>query len=172
MDRNSLIGFVLIAAILGVYTWYTLPSPEEQARIQRAQDSLAALAIEQKAQEAERALAARTHEVPEATATFRATNDSVEDAASAWIADSLRRAALSQRFGPFAPAAEGQEGQMTIENERLQVTFNTQGARPTIIRLKEYQTYHRTPLYLADTDSSQYEFRFFVDTVDLSTAQL
>lgn len=172
MDRNSLIGFVLIAAILGVYTWYTLPSPEEQARIQRAQDSLAALAIEQKAQEAERALAARTHEVPEATATFRATNDSVEDAASAWIADSLRRAALSQRFGPFAPAAEGQEGQMTIENERLQVTFNTKGARPTIIRLKEYQTYHRTPLYLADPDSGQYEFRFFVDNVDLSTAQL
>jgi YidC/Oxa1 family membrane protein insertase len=35
MDRNSIIGFVLIAAILGGYTWYSMPTAEEQARMQR-----------------------------------------------------------------------------------------------------------------------------------------
>jgi YidC/Oxa1 family membrane protein insertase len=53
MDRNSIIGFVLIAAILIGYTWYTMPSPEEAARMQREQDSLAALAIEKQGRDAE-----------------------------------------------------------------------------------------------------------------------
>ncbi|MDX9751153.1 MAG: YidC/Oxa1 family insertase periplasmic-domain containing protein, partial [Flavobacteriales bacterium] len=176
MDRNSLIGFVLIAAILGLYTWYTLPSPEEQARIQRTQDSLAAIAIEQQALEAERALAAdtqarATRPAGEGTSTIAAA-DTVTDPASAMIADSLRRAALLQKFGPFAAAAEGPDEQVTIENERLQVSFSTKGAKPSVIRLKEYRTYHQTPLFLADPDSGQYEFRFFAGNADLSTAQL
>jgi hypothetical protein len=34
MDRNSIIGFVLIAAILFGYTWYSMPSAEEPRRMQ------------------------------------------------------------------------------------------------------------------------------------------
>ena len=52
MDRNSIIGFVLIAAILFGYTWYSTPTAEESARMQRQQDSLAAVELEQRAEQA------------------------------------------------------------------------------------------------------------------------
>ncbi len=59
MDRNSIIGFLLIAAILGGYTWYSMPSAEEQARMIQVQDSLANAEIV-KAHEADLALKAKT----------------------------------------------------------------------------------------------------------------
>ncbi|MCB0789340.1 MAG: hypothetical protein KDB75_08565, partial [Flavobacteriales bacterium] len=59
MDRNTIIGFLLIAAILGGYTWYTMPTEEERARFQREQDSLLVLAQEEEARRAEAELQAR-----------------------------------------------------------------------------------------------------------------
>ena len=41
MDRNSIIGIVLIVAILFGYTLWTMPSDEEKAAYQRQLDSLA-----------------------------------------------------------------------------------------------------------------------------------
>jgi YidC/Oxa1 family membrane protein insertase len=45
MDRNSIIGLVLIAAILIGYQIYNAPSPEELAALQVQQDSLAQVEI-------------------------------------------------------------------------------------------------------------------------------
>jgi YidC/Oxa1 family membrane protein insertase len=47
MDRNSVIGFSLIFLILIGYYWYTAPTPEQQAALQRQQDSLALVELEQ-----------------------------------------------------------------------------------------------------------------------------
>jgi YidC/Oxa1 family membrane protein insertase len=172
MDRNSIIGFVLIAAILVGYTWYTMPSAEELARDQQSRDSLAQVAQEQRALEAERALregatAGTATEQPRPGATI-SEPDPIDEA----IADSLRQASAFQRFGAFSTAAEGVAEEVVIENERMQVGISTKGARPTVIRLKEYSTYHGTPLYLADPDSGNYEFRFFLGNLDLSTNDL
>ena len=41
MNKNSIIGFVLIAAIMIFYTVYMTPSKEEMAAKQRVQDSIA-----------------------------------------------------------------------------------------------------------------------------------
>jgi YidC/Oxa1 family membrane protein insertase len=172
MDRNSIIGFVLIAAILVGYTWYTMPTAEEVARDQRSRDSVAQVDLEQRALEAERALreegtAGTATEQPQPAATISAP-DTIDPA----IADSLRQASAIQRFGAFTPSAEGVAEEVVIENERMQVGISTKGARPTVIRLKEYTTYHDTPLYLADPDSGNYEFRFFLGNLDLSTNDL
>ncbi|MBK9289972.1 MAG: hypothetical protein IPN38_20580 [Flavobacteriales bacterium] len=64
MDRNSIIGLVLIAAILIGYQIYTAPSPEQVAQMQREQDSLAQVEIQQKERQAQQAQVAQ-----EATAT-------------------------------------------------------------------------------------------------------
>jgi YidC/Oxa1 family membrane protein insertase len=177
MDRNSIIGFVLIAAILIGYTWYTMPSPEEAARIQREQDSLATLAIEKQGQ-AEADLKERNAErSTNADATLAATegltsDGLIVDSLGLVDADSLRNLALYKRFGVFAPAAEGSNEEVVIENERLQISISTHGARPSVIRLKEYTTYNKTPLLLADPDSGAYEFRFFAGNQDISTRDL
>ncbi|MCC6541594.1 MAG: membrane protein insertase YidC [Flavobacteriales bacterium] len=171
MDRNSILGFVLIAAILGVYTWYTMPSAEEQARMQFQQDSLAQVEIERQARDAEKAM--RNKEAV-ATPTLQAqsTDSMVVANGDTLDTDSLRQVQQAQRFGIFTPASTGKAEEVVLENERLQVAISTYGARPSVIRLKEYQTHQKTPLYLADPDSGNYEFRFFLGNLDISTKDL
>jgi len=174
MDRNSIIGFILIALILGLYTWHTTPGAEEQARARRTQDSLAQVALEQRAREAEEALKAAKVEDAGGTgaALAGATLHDAADTTGAHTADSLRRTELGRRYGIFLPAAEGTAEEVVIENQRLQVSIATKGARPAVIRLKPYTTYGKAPLLLADPDSGTYEFRFMAGTTDLSTRDL
>ncbi len=177
MDRNSILGFVLIAAILIGYTWFTMPSPEEVARIQREQDSLATLTIEKQARDAEAELRSRA-----ATPNMDGSGNSVLrgseldvvglDSLGMSAADSLRALTIDKRFGIFSPASTGTNQEVVIENDMLQVSISTHGAKPSVIRLKEYTTYHKTPLLLADPDSSTYEFRFFSGSQDISTSDL
>jgi YidC/Oxa1 family membrane protein insertase len=71
MDRNSIIGFVLIAAILFGYTWYSMPSAEEAARMKREQDSLATLELEEQARRAAAELPTATSSRGQHHAAFR-----------------------------------------------------------------------------------------------------
>lgn len=175
MDRNSILGIVLIVAILFGYTWYTMPSAEERARMEREQDSLANIALEERAREAEKALQAAKADSAKAQlsgATIDASSGAVLAVTDTSLSDSLREAAALRRFSIFHPSSHGTPEEVVIENERLQVSISTHGAKPSLIRLKEYQTYQRTPLLLADPDSGVYEFKFFVNDVDLSTRDL
>jgi YidC/Oxa1 family membrane protein insertase len=167
MDRNSIIGFILIAAILGGYTWYSMPTAEEQARMQRTQDSLATVAIERQGQEAEQALKTQPEKPADklVAAPVLAEGDTV-------ATDSLLMAARDQRFGIFHPSATGTNKEVVIENDHLQVALSSHGAKPSVIRLKEYLTHVKTPLYLADPDSGNYEFKFIIGNQDISTNDL
>ncbi len=71
MDRNSIIGFVLIALLLIGFTWYTKPSDEEKAQ-QRIQDSITAIAKQQaeKEREVEAQAANNVVESHDSTALF------------------------------------------------------------------------------------------------------
>ena len=177
MDRNSIIGLVLIAAILIGYQIYTAPGPEQLARMQREQDSLAQVAIQQKERQAQQAQVAQqtsTTELPGVRpvdslhlviGTDTVHRDSVD-------MDSLANLERVKRYGLFAAASQGKHEEITIENERLQISFSSQGAAPNLIRLKPYTTYNKEPLLLADPDSGTYEFRFFHGSLDISTKDL
>jgi len=167
MDRNSIIGIVLIVGILFGYTLWTMPSEAERAQQQRMLDSLAAVEQEQRAKAAEEKLKAEAAQVP-VTAIADTAIDPIDQA----LADSLLAGAKAQRFGAFAAASEGKAEEVTIANERLEITISTHGARPTVMRLKEYQTYRKTPLLLADPDSGGYELKFIAGAADLSTRDL
>ena len=54
MDKNTIIGFILIAAILIGYSWWQQPSAEQIAEMKR-QDSLALVAKEKAQKEKEKA---------------------------------------------------------------------------------------------------------------------
>lgn len=51
MDKNSLVGFALIGAVIVGFSIYNRPSQEEMARAKQYQDSIQALALQQEAQE-------------------------------------------------------------------------------------------------------------------------
>jgi YidC/Oxa1 family membrane protein insertase len=177
MDRNSIIGLVLIAAILIGYQIYNAPSPEELAALQVQQDSLAQVEIQQKEQQAKLAQAEQAQEKPampelKAVDSLRVVIGSDTLLRANVDLDSLAGLERVKKFGVFAPASQGTHEEVTIENERLQVSFSSQGAAPNVIRLKEYTTYGKEPLLLADPDSGTYEFRFFLGKLDISTKDL
>ncbi|MBK9146678.1 MAG: membrane protein insertase YidC [Flavobacteriales bacterium] len=168
MDRNSVIGIILIVAILFGYTLWTMPTEEERAALQRRADSLATVEAEKHARIADESLKADSVNAIAASSPID-TAISPEDRA---LVDSLRHAGLSKRFGLFAPASEGVAEEVAIANDRLQVSFSTKGARPTVMVLKEYRTYAQSPLLLADPDSGRYAFTFRADQGDISTEDL
>jgi YidC/Oxa1 family membrane protein insertase len=171
MDRNSVIGFLLIVVILGVYTWYTMPTEEERQRIEA---ELRAQAVADSMARATPGAAdggVGNSAIPVAESAV-ATIAATPAAADTLDPDSLQRMELQRRFGLFSPAAEGSEETFTLENDDLEIIFSSKGAWPRTMRLKKYKTFRQTPLLLSDPDSGLYGFRFYTGNKDIHTADL
>ena len=127
MDKNTWIGFGLIAAIVIGFSLINRPSKEELAARQRVQDSVAVVrAMEQEAQLLSQQIAAE-----QALTQEDATTASAEALA----------AQVAALYGPFAPAAQGKEGTITLENEKVRVQIAKRGGRIAKAELKEYKAY-------------------------------
>lgn len=111
MNKNNIIGFLLIAVVLIGFSWYNQPSAEEQ-RAAFVQDSIA------KAKHAEMEKASK------AAAAKRQTN-----AKAKVEADST---AL------FYSALKGQAKKIVLKNEKVELTLNTKGATVEKAVIKGY----------------------------------
>ena len=111
MNKNNIIGFLLIAVVLIGFSWYNQPSAEEQ-RTAFVQDSIA------KAKHAEMEKASK------AAAAKRQTN-----AKAKVKADST---AL------FYSALKGQAKKIVLKNEKVELTLNTKGATVEKAVIKGY----------------------------------
>lgn len=142
MDKNSVIGFLLIGVVMVFFYIFTKPTPEEIARMERYQDSIAQVESVIR-QEAELDMAAR------------------EQKSTETLSDSALTAFKAEALGEFSPVSSGEEQFITLENEKLEVVISTKGARVYKVRLKEYLTHDKKPLILFDGDESQFNFNFF-----------
>ena len=125
MDKNTWIGFGLIAAVIIGFSIFNKPSKEELAERQRVQDSInIAIQQEQKAKEISEAIAKQMLEEKEDTL-------SQEE-------QSIQLAAL---YGAFAPAARGAEGVVTLENDLVRIGVNRLGGYISKAELKNYKAY-------------------------------
>ena len=111
MNKNNIIGFLLIAVVLIGFSWYNQPSAEEQ-RTAFVQDSIA------KAKHAEMEKASKS------AAAKRQTN-----AKAKVEADST---AL------FYSALKGQAKKIVLKNEKVELTLNTKGATVEKAVIKGY----------------------------------
>lgn len=165
MDRNSIIGLVLIGAILIGYSFWMSPSEEEIAasKERNRQDSIAAAQMVQSEEKAER---------------MAATVDSSEistpsDSSTLAKQDSLKNLRNLMRFGELLEAAEGEAQFHTIENEDVRFTLSTKGGAPVQGELINYVTYDSLPLYVFDNETSQFAFHFWLDkNTEINTADL
>ena len=144
MDKNNLIGFSLIGLILVAFYFYNKPSQEDLDRIQRQQDSIAHVQMEQQ----------RINDSQ--TATFPTQKDSVTN--------DTKQVNTSELYGDFAPVMEGEEEFITLENKFLDIKLSTLGGRVYSVVLKDYLTYDKKPLVLFDGDDSEFGFSFFTQT--------
>ena len=167
-NKNTLIGFVLIAAILFGWMYFMTPSKEQLAEQQRIQDSIRRARMEQMALDSLRQAERRQAEAQLATLP----NDTVQVAPqdSAGLAQQ-RQNALRDRYGIFAGAVEGEEQLWTIENKLQKLTFSSKGGFLKRVELKDYKTYDSLPLVMFDTATSKFELSFFAHNRVVNTSQ-
>ena len=130
MDKNTWIGFLLIAGIIVGFSMLNRPSKEELAERQRLNDSIAL--ARQMEYEAAQLSAAISEEV-----------ESQKSKAESIEAENLQER-LQATYGDFAVAAQGTEDFQTLENERVRLTFSTRGGRLYRAELKDYKAYGDT----------------------------
>ena len=140
MDKNSIIGFVLIGVIFFGFTWYQSNQYQKQREYQAQLDSAAY--ADQAAQMALQDSIAR--------ATGIRTSDTAQPSSPQKYLDSL----LNSRYNAEATY-------VTLANEKLELVLSTKGAQPYSARLNDYKAYDSTDLYLLKPGYSDYNIAVF-----------
>lgn len=141
MDKNTIIGFLLIGVVLIAFTWLNKPTPEQVEAQRRMQDSLAQVEL------------ARQLELKKEESAATKMDDSLAN-----LPDSVRIARLQTNFGVFAEAMAGEDGSTVLENNLLEIRVSNKGGRISYVRLKEYDNYKEEPLVLFDENDSKFDF--------------
>ncbi len=144
MDKNTVIGFALIALIFVGFSILNRPSEEQIAQQKRYNDSIA-LVQKQVAE-----IQAQQQILEQSKDTTVSTNETVVDS----LAISLGK------YGDFGVSALGEEKFYTLENELLKLTFSNKGGRIYAAELKNFRTHDSLPLILFDAQESNMSFTF------------
>lgn len=125
MDRNSVIGLLLIGAIMVVFTYMNKPEAEQVKPATEKVDSLS------NKKEAQPSLNVSANNLPLAN-------------------DSLLKLA---QFGSFANAASPINETSMLENNLLKMEFTSKGGVPSKVILKNYLTWEKKDLVLFDNQT-------------------
>lgn len=130
LDRNSVIGFVLLALLFFGYFFFNSQAQKEHAaQTKRKEDSLAALK-------------------PKA--------DPAAVRIDSLRADSSARVAAA---GQFASASLGNEEITVLENNLLKIGFTNKGGQPAYVQLKKYLSVDSSPVTLAGSKTDRISYR-------------
>ena len=139
MDRNTIIGFILVIAVLVGFSYLNRPSQEELEAKKRYQDSIAV--VQQQAYDQQLIASQKEQEI-----------NSYSEVGN----DSLIQARMHATYGEFARSAQGTEEFITLENEFLIVKISTKGGRVYSAQLKNYTDYEENPLILFEGNESDF----------------
>ena len=157
MNKNSIIGFILIAAILVGWMIWVSPSKEELAERQRVADSIRA-----SNQEQARLDSIRMEEEEQSRLAAMQVVDTVpaEDLDSLAL-ENLKYEALRRTYGKFASSSEGEDRTWTIENKLVKMDISSKGGNIHQVELKDYRTYDSLPLITFDPETELFNLSFF-----------
>jgi len=140
MDKNTIIGFILIILVLFGFFFLNRPTQEQIEAQRRYQDSIANLAQSQTQEQQQPIIQQQTEGIK----------------GSEINSDSLNRERIAAKFGDFAEAAQGNEEFITLENDFMVLKLSTKGGRVVSAQLKKYTDYQKNPLVLFKDDDSQF----------------
>lgn len=147
MDKKSLIGLGLIAAILGVWLYFSGPSKEQIARNKQVRDSIALVTEREKAAEVARMATLAQPKV-----------DTLKQNAS--LSDSAKTELVNDQYKDFAISTVGKSEVFTIENENVKATISNKGGQIEKVELKNYHRSGLTEsLVLFDKDSTNFSLK-------------
>ena len=164
MDKNTIIGFLLIGVIIIAFTILNRPSKEQIAEQQRLRDSIQQVEIQKAALEAERL----------ATDSSQPALDiKQQNTVSDFFATgtSVARDSIGTQTDSTTAVKPTAEEFVTLENEKLKLVLSTLGGRIYSVQLKGEKKFNGDSLYLFEGDEARFNLELFNrNSVRLSTA--
>jgi len=151
MDKNSVIGFVLIILVMGGFFVYQGHQNKRMMEWQRYQDSL-----ETARQDSIRAAWLAEH--PEDSVALADAAAPVPESAGVSPAKMVYSDSL------LNAASSAEETFFTLENSKLEICFTSRGAQPYSVRVKDYYTYSKDSLYILAPGKSDLGFVVYAPT--------
>ena len=156
MDRNTIVGILLIGAIIITFSILNKPSKEELEEAQRKRDSIEVVK--------------QTEQLEEIIEKEKSVTN--EEVISEDKEEAVDTSLLKNRYGAFGDASYGNNEFFTLENDLMKLVISTKGGRPYSVELKKYKTYDSLPLILFDGDSTIFGFEFFATNRNIFTNNL
>ncbi|MEL7122141.1 MAG: membrane protein insertase YidC [Bacteroidota bacterium] len=154
MDRNTIIGFILLIVLFIAWQYTTAPTAEQLAEQKRIQDSLAMVEAAAEEANAETSTKTITEEVFEADTTL--TNASPEEQ------DSIMQLRMNNEFGAFSAAAVGEEKTEKLQNNVFTVYFSTKGGAVQQVVLADYykvdEEENKSEIILLEDEKDKFEY--------------
>ena len=149
MDKNTITGFILIAAVIIGYSWWQQPSAEE-VEAMRKQDSISQVA-QKKAEEQQKmaALAAKNKKQKE-------LEEAQQDTTSL-----------------FYSALTGNASEVVLKNDKVEITLNTKGGTVSKAVIKDFKDRQgNNDVTLFDAKGQQLRFLMAGKTTNIVTSDL
>ncbi|HNW97261.1 MAG TPA: membrane protein insertase YidC [Bacteroidales bacterium] len=162
MNKNTIIGLVLIIGIMAIFSYINRPSEAEIKKRQHEQDSIA-LALKKNdsiAVAESKIKKLKSDSLKTDTGSVKTSNDS---------SVSVKQ---KDELGIFAGSAQGEKKTIIVENEIAKFKFNTFGGGICYIQLKNYKTFDKKPIVLYHSDSSLFGLKFYADNRVINTSEL
>ena len=139
MNKNTIIGFLLIGVIMFGFTWYQSRQYQEQAAVQAQLDSIAR--VEQMAAMA---------------------MDSVKKAQGAVEGTTAKVSVIPAYKDTMLTSARMAEAAIyRLANDKIEVELTSRGAQPYSVKINDYKSYDSTDLYLIRPDMSRYDIKLY-----------
>jgi YidC/Oxa1 family membrane protein insertase len=161
MDKNSVIGLILIFVIIMVFSYLNQPSQEELQQQKQRRDSIA---LVRKQTEAQRLAEAEKNKKKNLQNIDSLSKDSTTN-------DSVKNVKLYEEYGALWQAADGKEEFVTLENDLIEVKISTKGARPYEVKLKNYDRFEKggKKVLLFEGKKSRFTLNFFSQNRNITT---
>jgi YidC/Oxa1 family membrane protein insertase len=151
-DKNSIIGLVLIGAILLIFSIMSSPS-EEELKAKKEEEKRKEKAKTEQVDKKENPVLTET--ASDTSSTTKIINNTT-DSTTLIAGDSLKNLEMLMTYGGFLEATKGEEKEYIIENEKVKITISNKGGRVSSVELKGFHTYDSLPLILFNADSSRF----------------
>lgn len=140
MDKNSVIGFVLIAAIFLGFTVFENKRAAKYAEVKAQQDSIALA------------------QMPFDSSSVVSLGES---SVGASVADNVTAPVYKDSCLQAASDVNSVPEMVVLENSKIRIQLTTKGAQPYSVKVKDYYNYDSTELYLFRPGQSEYSLRVY-----------
>ncbi len=154
MDKNTVIGLVLIFGLFIGFSIWNAPTAEEKAALKKKQDSI---------------VLAQKEEIRISDSIAKNEKNNSKDSING---DSSSTLIAQNQNGNFSIAANSKESFTIVENKYAKFTFSNIGGRISAVELKGIKTYDSKPLVLFNSDSNYFGVSFFSNSLLIETQKL